>query len=133
MLVLTLAHVESTTARDQFRTELFDDMKFAMDYQTAVWETDYIPAFRVFFAHHGHVHVRFRGDYEDSNQWWGAKLIPLEKLGALVDNIRTGRTAVPPQHHTELVQTMGFVFHTRSPTSTEGLAGTRHGAARLAP
>jgi len=104
---------EHTAVPDECRDELFDELGFEMDPRVARFHNRYMPAFRAFFKHHKHLLVRFDGVYADHGVWWNAALMPLPELGTLVNNIRPGKTAIPAECRDELVDTMGFVFHTK--------------------
>ncbi len=88
----------NTAVPDACRAEL-DAMGFVWCVQQAMWELDYMPAFRAWHAEHGTL-----------------RNIPAKShptLGNLVDNIRTGNTAVPDACRAEL-DAMGFLWHARN-------------------
>jgi hypothetical protein len=71
---------------------------FVMDYRAAVWEQDYMPAFRAYFEEHGSLR-----DIPRSHP----------TLGRRTHSIRSGNTSVPPEHKPYL-QEHGFRWSTKN-------------------
>jgi len=107
------AYIGESNPKAAARRAWLEERKWADSHNDGRWTYVIQPAFRAFFAHHKHLLVRQSGDYADAADWWPAALMPLKELGRLVNSIRSGNTAIPPEFRDELVDTMGFVFHTK--------------------